>query len=259
VHAAGAPVRDPLAAAHARRLRDDGSPARAAAAAPPRDARMTDATRSPLAWPIGWTRTAHRRAAAFSTNTTRQTGDGRQYRQRATLTVGDGLARLAGELRRLGARQIVISSNLRTNQDGTIATKQAKNLEDPGVAVYFRLHDAPRVLACDRWTSAADNMAAIAGHIEAMRAQGRYGVGTLDQAFAGYAALPPIGGSQGGDWRAELEIAPDARDLTLTTVEAQYRRLLITRHPDRGGSHDAIVRLNLARDAARAYFKDAPV
>jgi hypothetical protein len=171
--------------------------------------------------------------------------------------VGDGLTRLAGELRRLGATRLVISSNLRTNLDGSITAKQAKQLEDPGVAVYFSLHGAPRVLACDRWTSAADNMAAIAAHIDAIRAQDRYGVGTLDQAFAGYAALPPVGGSQGGDWRVELDLGAVA-GLTLDEAEAAYRRLLKARHPDHGGSHDAVIRLNLARDAARAYFKEQP-
>lgn len=219
---------------------------------------MTDATRYPLAWPRGWIRTKTRRAAMFSRNPRRTSADGlTAYRVRAALSVGDGLERLTGELRRLGARRIVISSNLRTNLDGTITSKQAKQLEDPGVAVYFHLHDAPRVLACDRWTSAADNMAAIAGHIEAIRAQDRYGVGTLDQAFAGYAALPPVGGSQGGDWRAELGLEPHEA-ITATSVEARYRRLVHDRHPDHGGSHDAIVRLNLARDAARAYFKEHP-
>jgi hypothetical protein len=218
---------------------------------------MSDATRYPLAWPRGWIRTKTRRVAMFSKNPRRTTTDGQAYRLRAALSVGDGLERLAGELRRLGARRIVISSNLRTNLDGTITAKQAKQLDDPGVAVYFHLHDAPRVLACDRWTSAADNMAAIAGHIEAIRAQDRYGVGTLDQAFAGYAALPPIGGSQGGDWRAELGLGPTEL-VSPNVVEARYRKLVHDRHPDHGGSHDAIVRLNLARDAARAYFKDTP-
>jgi hypothetical protein len=218
---------------------------------------MSEATRYPLAWPSGWIRTKARRAAMFSKNPQRQTIDGTRFRLRASLTVGDGLARLTGELRRLGARAIVISSNLRTNLDGTIATKQAKVLEDPGVAVYFRLHDQPRVLACDRWTSAADNMAAIAAHISAIRAQDRYGVGTLDQAFAGYAALPPVGGTQGGDWRAELGIGPQEL-VSPNVVEARYRKLVHDRHPDHGGTHDAIVRLNLARDAARAYFKDDP-
>jgi hypothetical protein len=213
-----------------------------------------DATRYPLAWPNGWKRTTSRRQAMFSKKVSKTNGVGGTYRQTQNLTVGDGLARLEGELRRLGARNPVISSNLRRNQDGSITAAQAKMLADPGIAVYFRLNQQPRVLACDKWNSAADNMAAIAGHIEAIRAQERYGVGTLDQAFAGYAALPPVGGTQGGDWRAELELH-DSTIVTLAVVEAQYTRLLKLRHPDRGGSHDAVVRLNLARDAARKYFK----
>lgn len=216
-----------------------------------------EALRYPLAWPATWPRTTYRRAAMFSKMVNRGTG-GQVYKRSENLTVGDGLARLEGELRRLGARTPVISSNLRRNLDGSLTANQAKMLADPGIAVYFRLHDAPIVLACDKWNSAADNMAAIAGHIEAIRAQGRYGVGTIDQAFRGYAALPPVGGTQGGDWRVELELEQDANrpsPLTLDYVEARYRALLKLRHPDNGGSHDAVVRLNLARDAARAYFK----
>jgi hypothetical protein len=214
-----------------------------------------DATRYPLTWPIGWKRTPYhqRRAALFSKQVQRGTPEA-SYRRKDRLEVGDGLARLDGELRRLGARHVVISSNLRLRGDGLPYASQAKKLDDPGVAVYFQLKGEPRVLACDRWNSAADNMAAIAGHIEAIRTQERYGVGTLEQAFAGYAALPPVGGTQGGDWRTELEIAPGER-LTLEQVEAQYRVLVKKRHPDNGGSHDAVVRLNLARDASRAYFK----
>jgi hypothetical protein len=215
-----------------------------------------DALRYPLAWPNTWPRTASRRQAMFSKKVHRA---GAPYARSENLTVGDGLARLERELRLLGARTPVISSNLRRNLDGSLTANQAKMLADPGIAVYFRLHDTPIVLACDKWNSAADNMAAIAGHIEAIRAQGRYGVGTIDQAFRGYAALPPVGGTQGGDWRAELEVATVApAALTLTYCEAQYTKLLKLRHPDRGGSHDAIVRLNLARDAARAYFKEHP-
>lgn len=206
-----------------------------------------DATRYPLAWPRGWPRASFRRQAMFSKK--RTSGYGYD-----NLTVGDGLARLEGELRRLGARNPVISSNLRRNVDGSITANQAKMLADPGIAVYFRLNQQPRVLACDKWNSAADNMAAIAGHIQAIRMQERYGVGTLDQAFAGYAALPPIGGTQGGDWRAEFGLEPTA-PATLDLVESLYRSLLKQRHPDNGGSHDAVVRLNLARDAARKYFK----
>ena len=218
---------------------------------------MSDApTRYPLAWPTGWKRTMSRRQAMFNKKVrTSTTGDNAMtYTRSENLSVGDGLQRLLGELRRLGARNPVISSNLKLNLDGSIKAGQAKNLQDPGIAVYFRLNQQPRVLACDKWNSAADNMAAIAGHIAAIRAQERYGVGTLDQAFAGYAALPPVGGTQGGDWRAELGFAPTEL-ISPNVVEARYRKLLQERHPDRGGSHDAVVRLNLARDAARKYFK----
>ena len=213
-----------------------------------------DATRYPLAWPAGWKRTTARRQAMFNKKVRGTNAGGMSYARTENLSVGDGLARLTGELRRLGARNPVISSNLRLRQDGLPIASQPKMLADPGVAVYFRLNQQPRVLACDKWSSAADNMAAIAGHIEAIRTQERYGVGTLDQAFAGYAALPPIGGTQGGDWRAEFGLAPAAA-VTLDLVESLYRTLLKQRHPDNGGSHDAVVRLNLARDAARKYFK----
>lgn len=212
-----------------------------------------DATRYPLAWPNGWKRTPSRRQAMFNKKIRGTSVDGSAHTRTENLSVGDGLRRLTGELHRLGARNPVISSNLRRNLDGSITASQAKMLADPGIAVYFRLNQQPRVLACDKWNSAADNMAAIAGHIEAIRAQERYGVGTLDQAFAGYAALPPVGGTQGGDWRAELGFA-ERDHLTLDIAEARYRALLRDRHPDRGGSHDAVVRLNLARDAARKYF-----
>jgi hypothetical protein len=217
---------------------------------------IDDATRFPLAWPAGWVRTPyHRRRAAMFSKRVATSNPAFAYRRKDRLSIGDGLARLDGELRRLGASQVVISSNLRLRGDGLPYASQGKMLDDPGIAVYFRLNQQPRVLACDKWNSAADNMAAIAGHIEAIRTQERYGVGSLDQAFAGYAALPPVGGTQGGDWRAELDFKPGDHPITLEVVEARYRALLQERHPDKGGSHDAVVRLNLARDAARAYFK----
>jgi curved DNA-binding protein CbpA len=66
----------------------------------------------------------------------------------------------------------------------------------------------------------------------------------LEQAFAGYAALPaaPL-------WFEILHIAPTA---TLDQVEDAFRTLAKTSHPDTpGGSHDAMSRLTAARAAAR--------
>jgi hypothetical protein len=73
--------------------------------------------------------------------------------------------------------------------------------------VYFKLHGKDRVLACDKWDRVADNIAAIAAHIDAIRRQDRYGVGTIDQAFAGYSALPPPGGTS----RTATALARSAR------------------------------------------------
>jgi hypothetical protein len=209
-----------------------------------------EATRYPLAWPAGWPRhSGARKHAAFSKRiwTGGAPGSATQYRRKEWLTVGDGISRLLDELRRLGARDIVISANLHRNLDGSIRASQAKMLADPGIAVYFKLNRHDRVLACDRWYSAADNMAAIAGHIAAMRAQDRYGVGTLDQAFAGYSALPP----RGATWRTTLGFTPD-QVVTSAEVDAAFRARSKGAHPDQqGGSHDAMASLTAARAEAR--------
>mgnify|MGYP000712282402 CR=1 FL=1 len=138
------------------------------------------ATRYPLTWPAGWKRTptAQRARARFRSG-------------RTELSIYEATQRLQGELERLerGIGGVVLSTNVETRLDG-MPRSDRRAPADPGAAVYFRLKGQPRCLACDKWDRVADNIAAIAAHIEAIRAVDRYGVGTLDQAFAGYAALP---------------------------------------------------------------------
>jgi len=162
------------------------------------------------------------------------------------LTVFDSVARLTGELRRLGAQvgTEVLSTNLITRLDGVPRSDQ-RPPEDPGAAIYFKLKGQPRVLACDRWTRVADNIAAIAAHIEAIRAQERYGVGSLEQAFAGYVTLPPAV----TDWWVILGVSPNA---TWDQANEAFLRLAQAAHPDRqGGSHEQMARLSEAREKAR--------
>ena len=206
-----------------------------------------DVDRYPLEWPLGWTRTppGRRRRALFGTRVEVAAGAGTWYQKRA-LSVGEGTARLTGELRRLGATAVIISSNMRVRQDGLPYASQARVLEDPGVAVYFKLRGKPLVLACDRWSSVADNMAAIAGHVEAVRASDRYGVGSLEQAFAGYKALPA---DTAANWRAVLGFDQDARVTRDQVVEA-FRALAREKHPDVGGDEGAFAHLTRARDYA---------
>lgn len=213
-----------------------------------------EATRYPLSWPLGWARTpsARRKRAAFHSTTRQQGEGGTSWVRKSALTVGQALDRAQGELRRLQARRIVISSNLRIREDGLPYASQAKQLDDPGVAIYFQLNGQPRVLACDKWSSAAENLAAIAGHIAAIRAIDRYGVGTLDQAFAGYKALP----ARGETWRTTLGFSPSAI-VTADDIEQAFRTRAKDAHPDKqGGSHDAMASLTAARTEALAELSN---
>lgn len=191
------------------------------------------APRFPLAWPDGWKRTpgAQRRVSSF-----RSRG--------AALTVAGAVERLARELRMLGAREETLSTNVPVGVRGyPVSTGPAPS--DPGAAVYFTLKGEARCLACDKWRSVADNIAAIAQHIDALRRISRYGVGTLDQIFRGYTALPP----SAVDWWLVLGVKPDA---TLAEVEAAFVALAREHHPDRGGRHEDMARLTEARAIARA-------
>jgi len=186
----------------------------------------------PLSWPTGWKRTMpiRRTRARFT-------------RERHQLSVNDATERLLVETERLGAEGLIVSTNVELRLDGFPRANRPEPA-DPGVAVYFLLEDKRAVLACDRWDRVADNIAAIAAHIEAIRAQERYGVGTLEQAFRGYLALPAPNGER--PWR---EVLPGCA--TLAEAEAKYRARAKECHPDMEGHHAQMTDLNLAIAAAR--------
>jgi hypothetical protein len=93
------------------------------------------------------------------------------------------------ELRLLGATEVILSTNIELTQKG-LPYSNRRQPDDPGVAVFFKLKKQSLALACDKWDRVADNVWAIALHINAIRGQSRWGVGTIEQAFMGYAALP---------------------------------------------------------------------
>lgn len=180
----------------------------------------------PLAWPVGWRRTTFRGAAPF-------------WKGTARLTIGNALDRLMPEMERLGARDVVVSTNVKPRLTG-----QVGEVGDPGAAVYFRLDRGGerKVLACDKWDRVADNLAAIAKHVEALRGQQRWGVGTLAQAFAGYKALEGI-----RNWWEILGVSPEA---TAAQIKARRRELLEKHHPDKGGDPGQAAEINEAYDRA---------
>jgi len=203
------------------------------------------AQRYPLAWPVGWKRSTTRKQANFHgfRNVQSSTPGGPSWKQKKPLELGEALQRLYGELRRLGVRDsdVIISSDLKIRQDGLPYSAQAMP-RDPGVAVYFTLRKQPLVLACDTWTRIPDNIAAVAAHIECVRGMDRYGVGRIEQAFAGYAALP----MKGSTWRTTLGFEPDAR-VNADDINNAFRERARSAHPDVGGSHDAMASLSEAK------------
>ena len=184
-------------------------------------------TSYPLCWPDKWPRAKWRTSSRFGRG-----GKG--------APLSDARAFLQGELDRLGGRNPILSSNLKLRLDGLPAAGQIEP-GDTGVALYFALKEKPVVLACDKWRRVADNIWAIAKHIEALRGQERWGVGSIEQAFRGYMALPER--SEASSWWKVLGVALNA---TPEQIKEAYRRKSLECHPDRGGTDQAMAEMNLA-------------
>lgn len=200
-------------------------------------------TAFPLAWPHWVKRCASRQRAKFATKRdVRSQSSGYSWKESVQLTVADARRRLQGELDRLGARNAVLSTNVELRLDGQPRSDR-REPDDPGAAVYFTLKGKQLCMPCDKWDRVADNIAAIAAHIDAVRRIERYGVQSVEEAFAGFVALPPP-----LSWRQILGVDEKAG---IETVEATFRRLAAQHHPDRGGSTVKMAELNAARDAAR--------
>ena len=193
----------------------------------------------PLQWPHGRPRKAltARKDATFG----KVVGTGHERRLKS-LSLADARGRLQDEVDRLGGRSAVLSTNVSLRLDGLPRSGQGEP-DDPGVALYFDLGGKPHVLACDTYTRVADNIAALAAHIEATRKIERLGVATAAEMFAGFQALPAPGATP---WWSVLQVEASA---TPEQIEAAFKRLARERHPDRpGGSHDMMADLNRARE-----------
>lgn len=188
----------------------------------------------PLTWPAGWKRTDYfdRKHAKFGRVS--RNGYGREG-----LSIAQATNRVCEELRRMGVDDIVISTNLQLRLDGLPRSSQ-RDPDDPGVAVYWRdRHGETRCMAIDLYLRIADNLAAVAATLDAMRSIERHGgAEILNRAFTGFTALPAPGGNE--HWRDVLD--PD-------DPEGSYRRLRGQHHPDRGGDADEFRAVQHAWDA----------
>ena len=192
--------------------------------------KLTGTMGFPLTWPQDRKRTQARK------------------RERSPFGVNFGVAcdRLLNELRKMGARYAVISSNVPGYERQGVWRPYADSgqPDDPAVAVYFDLDGDAICLCCDQWKKVVDNVRAIGLTVEAMRGLERWGAAERKRAFQGFKALP----ASGDDWRTVLGIAgsPD-----LGAVKQKYRQLAAAAHPDQGGNPHEMSRINQAFDAAK--------
>jgi hypothetical protein len=205
---------------------------------------MADPSAYPLAWPQSRPRTRQWRSAQFFTELT----GGKRH----AVTIAEAVERLERQLAHLKAARPVLSTNLELRLNGQPRADRGEPA-DPGVAVYFDFGGKPTVLACDRYTLVAQNIAALAAHIDATRRIERYGVATTEQMFTGFLAIPaPL---VPDDWRSAL-----GNPSTLEQAEAVYQSMMRKYHPDNPSTGDqvAAARLNGAIARAREVFGKAP-
>lgn len=195
------------------------------------------ASNYPLSWPVGHARAKYRTRSAFGT----------RYGQ---VTLAQVLNQLEKNLDLLGAKDRILSTNLPTRLDGSPRYGQGQP-PDPGVALYFKLKGKEIVLPCDKWDKVECNTMAIVKHIEALRGLERWGVGTVERAFSGYAALP-----ENGTAPAWYDILRCPHDAPAELIEDRFRLLAKVAHPDVGGNPEKWHELNEARTQGLAAAKD---
>ena len=106
----------------------------------------------------------------------------------------------------------------------------------------------PMAMACDAFTKVAQNITALAKHIEATRAIERYGVATAAETLQAFQALPPPEKPR-TPWHKVFGVMPEVADEE--TIQTLYRVIAKRRASDEDGLRE----LNVARDEAIAAIK----
>jgi hypothetical protein len=205
---------------------------------------MTEAY--PLKWPFGWPRTpSYRRESDSRFGTSgRMTVDGAVIAGRR-ITVGRARDQLMDELRRLGATEIVVSTNVPVKADGLLYADN-KRIDDPGIAVYFTFKKKKLVMARDGFNSVAGNLRSLGLAIDGMRQLERHGGSfMLEKAFDGFLALAPPNWKK--PWREVFGVKPDWQG----DLKALFREKARERHSDVGGNDTLMAELNIAYKEAQ--------
>ena len=169
----------------------------------------------PLQWPPGWPRTKYPRKSIFNTKH------------------AHALKGLLAEMRLLGAKKLIINSNLTTyHKNGILVPHANQKVKDNGVATYFQLNEKQLCIPCDKWKTYIDNVHAIQLTVSALRGIERWGAKEMvNAAFQGFKALPY------GDSSNEKTPPRYFEDCdSIDEVRSRYKILAKELHPDVGGN-----------------------
>lgn len=167
----------------------------------------------------------------------------------------DTLDRLEREMRHLGATDIVFlvdADHSHIRNDGW--PKSTMRPSTPGIIVTF---ETPAFGAMryesGRFNSWEQNLRAVAMTLERLRAVDRYGC-TKGEQYTGWKKLPT--GMPTGEW-ASVEAAmrflcligqPSTLSVLPSDLDTVYRAAARKAHPDAGGSHEVMSKVNRAKD-----------
>lgn len=155
---------------------------------------------------------------------------------------------LLKEIRLLGGKETIISSNIPLRRDG-LPYANTSQPDDIGVAVYFKYKDKAMCFASDSYYKVEDNMRALALTIAAIRGMERWGASDMmERAFTGFLQLAS---PMAFDWRDVLGISTDA---SYEDAEAAYKTARSIAHPDKGGTPEDFNKVEESFKAAKQYY-----
>ena len=162
------------------------------------------------------------------------------YRIDSSKTWHQTMIELAREFERWGVASWTVTPNTTPNRVNVPAAVRS----EAGVTLTYRKGDRDVVLSLDTQDSPKDNLRALYLCVEAMRLVERRGLSDTVQSAYLQIAAPPAA----RDPYELLGVRPDA---PLEVAEASYRALARARHPDQGGSTEAMQELNDAIERVR--------
>ena len=191
----------------------------------------------PLDWPLGFKRTHPLRRKES------------QFKQ----TPGAAQDFLHSEVRRIGGKKLIVSTNIPIRKDGFMyADYINKKQEDPGVAIYFEMDGEQVSMCCDQYLKVLENMYALGKSVEALRGIDRWGCSEfMKRAFTGFKALPESGTLTGTCW--DILDMQQSRDEDL--INQMYRAKAKVHHPDKGGDAEKFNSLTKAYEQALQYAR----